>query len=85
MSEIPDDNGWKPIGNGKEASDACLLWDASEHRVYVGHFEDWYEPEWVDEDGNTLRILVTHYMPLPKPPSTPKETPFASLSEETDA
>jgi hypothetical protein len=33
-------------------------------------FEDFLYWDWVDNDGQDLEDLVTHWMPLPEPPTT---------------
>lgn len=59
---------WMPIGNTDDVRGPCLLFDPAEGKAFIGCFADWYYPEWVTEDGETLHITPTHYIPLPDAP-----------------
>lgn len=37
-------------------------------RLAVGTFEDWYQPEWVDDDGDPISFAPSHWHPIPKHP-----------------
>jgi len=70
-------NEWKPISTapfdtevmlfGKVPMGGCADRDVA-NVFAVGAYEDWYTPEWVDHEGESLSFDPTHWMPLPEPP-----------------
>jgi hypothetical protein len=72
---------WRPISEAPKDHTLVLVWDGREVT------EDFYAPRdpWTasgDEHGH--RISVTHFQPMPRPPSAPRGL-FAQLTTEQQA
>jgi hypothetical protein len=65
---------WQPIETAPKGADVILLYCPAEG-VMPGYWDD---PDWVSVETQSLssgRMLATHWMPLPAPPSPERSTP----------
>ena len=68
---------WEPIETAPRDESALLLWfPDAELKVRAAFWSpdgDWFEYEWSGHPITDLCGQPTHWMPIPKPPTTNKE------------
>ena len=60
---------WISVDDNLPFRCSVYLIGTSDNGVWIGF---WISNKWLDEDGNPIecdKLSVTHWMPLPKPPS----------------
>lgn len=73
---------WQPIETAPTDGTDILVFGMASGKFPMFaavHFEDWYQPEWINCDAGNIDFYPTHWHPLPEPPIT---DPHASESSQ---